>query len=81
MRIAICGQRFVEEIPHWQIPVSASRLRAWHVLMSVEISQNYYEIRESDGFKNVSLANILGAKSPGTKVSFDSDVGPAVMIF
>ncbi|KAF7792994.1 hypothetical protein EIP86_004099 [Pleurotus ostreatoroseus] len=31
---------------------------------------NYYEIRESDGFKNVSLANILAAKAPNEEVTF-----------
>ncbi|KAH9079400.1 aflatoxin-detoxifizyme [Lactarius deliciosus] len=31
---------------------------------------NYYEIRESDGFKNVSLANVLGAKSPPDEFPF-----------
>ncbi|KAI0065345.1 aflatoxin-detoxifizyme [Artomyces pyxidatus] len=32
--------------------------------------RNYYEIRESDGFKNVSLANILAAKTPNQEVPF-----------
>ncbi|KAI0798039.1 aflatoxin-detoxifizyme [Abortiporus biennis] len=31
---------------------------------------NYYEIRESTGFKNVSLANILAAKAPNEEVTF-----------
>ncbi|KDQ60841.1 hypothetical protein JAAARDRAFT_31830 [Jaapia argillacea MUCL 33604] len=31
---------------------------------------NYYDIRESVGFKNVSLANILAAKSPNEELTF-----------
>ncbi|KAI0320104.1 aflatoxin-detoxifizyme [Amylostereum chailletii] len=31
---------------------------------------NYYEIRETAGFKNVSLANVLAAKSPDQEVPF-----------
>ncbi|KAH7930761.1 dipeptidyl-peptidase III [Leucogyrophana mollusca] len=31
---------------------------------------NYYDIRESTGFKNVSLANILAAKAPNEEVTF-----------
>ncbi|OBZ70380.1 Dipeptidyl peptidase 3 [Grifola frondosa] len=35
---------------------------------------NYYEIRESTGFKNVSLANILAAKAPNEELTFIHDV-------
>ncbi|KAL1669192.1 peptidase family M49-domain-containing protein [Schizophyllum commune] len=31
---------------------------------------NYYEVREKTGFKNVSLANILAAKSPNEEITF-----------
>ncbi|KAG9316989.1 peptidase family M49-domain-containing protein [Chiua virens] len=31
---------------------------------------NYYSIRETDGFKNVSLSNILSAKAPNEQVTF-----------
>ncbi|EIN07382.1 aflatoxin-detoxifizyme [Punctularia strigosozonata HHB-11173 SS5] len=31
---------------------------------------NYYDIRESTGFKNVSLANILAAKAPNEEITF-----------
>ncbi|KIK16465.1 hypothetical protein PISMIDRAFT_30890 [Pisolithus microcarpus 441] len=33
-------------------------------------ASNYYNIRESTGFKNVSLANILNAKAPNEVVTF-----------
>ncbi|KAN0097951.1 Peptidase family M49 domain containing protein [Tylopilus felleus] len=38
---------------------------------------NYYSIRESVGFKNVSLSNILAAKAPNEQVTFihESDLG------
>ncbi|KIJ60992.1 hypothetical protein HYDPIDRAFT_116493 [Hydnomerulius pinastri MD-312] len=34
---------------------------------------NYYTIRESTGFKNVSLANILAAKAPNEEITFIHD--------
>ncbi|KAG1782483.1 peptidase family M49-domain-containing protein [Suillus placidus] len=34
------------------------------------IAKNYYDIRESTGFKNVSLANILSAKAPDEEITF-----------
>ncbi|KIJ29853.1 hypothetical protein M422DRAFT_187851, partial [Sphaerobolus stellatus SS14] len=34
------------------------------------LSKNYYEIRESHGFKNVSLINILNAKAPSEPLTF-----------
>ncbi|KIK11634.1 hypothetical protein PISMIDRAFT_19367 [Pisolithus microcarpus 441] len=39
-------------------------------LTLIHISKNYYNIRESTGFKNVSLANILNAKAPNEVVTF-----------
>ncbi|KAG9039194.1 hypothetical protein FRB95_011779 [Tulasnella sp. JGI-2019a] len=34
------------------------------------VAQNYYEVREKTGFKNVSLANILAAKAPNEEITF-----------
>ena len=35
-----------------------------------EDAHSYYEIREKDGFKNVSLANVLAANPPNEPVTF-----------
>ncbi|KAI6168960.1 peptidase family M49-domain-containing protein [Pisolithus thermaeus] len=38
--------------------------------INASATTNYYNIRESTGFKNVSLANILSAKAPNEVVTF-----------
>ncbi|KDQ14073.1 hypothetical protein BOTBODRAFT_33184 [Botryobasidium botryosum FD-172 SS1] len=36
----------------------------------INTTSSYYDIRESEGFKNVSLANVLAAKSPNEEITF-----------
>ncbi|KAI1023485.1 hypothetical protein LB503_001007 [Fusarium chuoi] len=48
-------------------------IRSGKWIADVVCSPNYDDIRQTEGFKNVSLGNVLSAKAPDEKIPFIRD--------